>query len=378
MPRETMTPRERWQAVLTRQQPDRVPMDFWTTPEFSARLIRHMGLSRLSHRRLVTELNRPGRDPQRPNHARRALVEALQRMKVDFVIHVGPNYTGPALPANTDMFGCTYRSVDYGSGEYSEVVTNPLANYTSVEEIQANYHWPSPDWFDYRVIPSQIAGWEQYPIQGGGSEPFLIYKNLRGQQQALMDLVEYPEIVHYCLDQLFHLAYVNSQRIYEAIPGQVTLSYVAEDMGGQDNLMFSKKHIRTFLLPRMQKIIELAHQAGAFVFHHNDGSCRAILPEMIEAGIDALNPIQWRCKGMEREGLKADFGKQLIFHGAMDNQYTLPFGTTAEVQREVEDNLRILGEGGGYILAPCHNIQPVTPPENVIAMYRHAYELGWS
>jgi uroporphyrinogen decarboxylase len=156
------------------------------------------------------------------------------------------------------------------------------------------------------------------------------------------------------------------------------LCYVAEDMGGQNNLMFSKKHIRTFLLPRMKRVIDLAHQGGAFVFHHNDGNCRAILPDMIEAGIDLLNPIQWRSCGMEREGLKADLGAKLIFHGAMDNQYTLPFGTVAEVRQEVADNLRILGAGGGYVLAPCHNLQPVTPPENVVAMYETGYQLGWT
>jgi uroporphyrinogen decarboxylase len=98
---------------------------------------------------------------------------------------------------------------------------------------------------------------------------------------------------------------------------------------------------------------------------------------MIEAGIDVLNPIQWRCKGMEREGLKRDFGDKLVFHGAVDNQYTLAFGSQEEVRQEVLDNLRILGEGGGYILAPCHNIQSVNPPENIVTMYETCYENGW-
>jgi uroporphyrinogen decarboxylase len=376
MPHETMTPRERWQAVLSRQQPDRVPTDYWSTPEFSARLIRHMGLSRKSEAKLAADLQRSSRDIRVLNEGKRALREALQRLHVDFIVAVGPKYIGPKPPANTDIFGCTYRTIDYGTGEYSEVVTNPLAQYSSVEEIEASYTWPSPDWYDYSGIPEQIIGYEQYPIRGGGSEPFLTYKNLRGQEQAMMDLVENPEIVHYCLDKLFELAYINTQRIYETIPGKVLVSYVAEDMGGQDNLMFSKKHIRTFLLPRMKRIIDLAHQGGAYVFHHNDGNCRAILPDMIEAGIDVLNPIQWRSRGMEREGLKADFGDTLIFHGAVDNQYTLPFGSTDEVRQEVRDNLRILGAGGGYILAPCHNIQPVSPPENIVAMYEEAYHSG--
>jgi uroporphyrinogen decarboxylase len=193
-----------------------------------------------------------------------------------------------------------------------------------------------------------------------------------------MDLVLDPEIVHYCLDRLFDLAYQNTLRIYEAIPGKVMITYVAEDMGAQEGLLFAPTQIHEFLIPRMKRIMDLAHQAGAYVFHHSDGAIRRIIPDMIAAGIDVLNPIQWRCKGMEREALKRDFGDHLVFHGATDNQYTLPFGTVDEVRREVEDNLRILGAGGGYILAPCHNIQAVSPPENVVAMYETGYERGWN
>ena len=128
----------------------------------------------------------------------------------------------------------------------------------------------------------------------------------------------------------------------------------------------------------MKRMADLAHEAGVFVFHHNDGACRKVIPDMIEAGIDVLNPIQWRCKGMDREGLKRDFGDRLVFHGAVDNQYTLPFGTVKEVRQEVIDNLRILGADGGYIIAPCHNIQVVGPPENVVALYETGYEYGWN
>ena len=141
--------------------------------------------------------------------------------------------------------------------------------------------------------------------------------------------------------------------------------------------MYSPAHINEFFIPGMKRMIDLAHQAGAFVFHHNDGAIRKIIPSMIEAGIDILNPIQWRCKGMERESLKRDFGDKLIFHGGVDNQYTLAFGSVEEVRQEVTYNLSILGEGGGYILAPCHNIQAVSPPENIVAMYQTGYENGW-
>ena len=103
-----------------------------------------------------------------------------------------------------------------------------------------------------------------------------------------------------------------------------------------------------------------------------------VVNALIAIGIDVLNPIQWRCKGMDREGLKRDFGDRLVFHGGVDNQQPLPFGTPDDVRREVLDNLRILGAGGGYILAPCHNIQPVTPVANILALYQTGYEHGWT
>lgn len=351
MPKETMTSRERWLAVLQGKKPDRIPMDYWTTPEADQKLKSYLGCST------------------------REELEA--RLHLDRPVGVGPKYIGPAIKPGYDYFGCQYKTIYYKDGSYSECITNPLADFDSVEEIEAAYTWPQADWFDYSTLADQIAGQEHAPIVAGGSEPLLTYKSLRGQEQALIDLALNPDIVDYCLDHLFGLAYEMTSRIYEQIPGQVTYSYVAEDMGSEQDLMFSPEQIRRFLLPRMKRMADLAHQGGAYVFHHNDGAIRKILPDMIELGIDILNPIQWRCNGMDREGLKRDFGQHVVFHGAMDNQYTLPFGTIEEVRQEVADNIRILGAGGGYILAPCHNIQPVSPPENTVAMYEAGLELGW-
>jgi len=351
MPKDSLSPRERWLAVFRRERPDRVPMDFWGTDEAVAALMKHLGCA-----------------------SRR---EALERLHVDFVVKLEPRYAGPPLPPGQDAFGRLYKRVAYDTGVYEECVNAPLGSFASVAEIGRGYTWPDPDWWDCTDLADRLEGLEMYPVQGGGSEPFLIYKDLRGPEQAFIDLVENPEIVHYCLDKLFALAYETTRRILETLPGRVTFTYVAEDMGGQHDLMISAAHIREFLLPRMKRIIDLSHQAGAHVFHHNDGAIRRIIPDMIEAGIDLLNPIQWRCGGMEREGLKRDYGAHVVFHGGMDNQRTLPFGTVGEVRVEVLDNLRILGAGGGYILAPCHNIQSLTPPENIVAMYETCYENGW-
>ena len=346
-----MTPRERWLAVLRHEKPDRVPLDYRATDETSAQLLRHMGCTDMS--------------------------EVFERLHIDPVVDVLPRYTGPFVPPDEDVFGIGYENTDYGTGHYHNAVRHPLARYRSVDEIEANYAWPSPDWYDYSVIPQQIVGKEECVIRGGISEPFATYKWLRGVEQAYLDLIENPEMVHYCLDKLYDLCYEDARRIYETIPGQVVWTWVAEDVGSQEGLLISLSHIETFFLPRMKRMIDLAHEAGAYTFHHSDGAVRKNIPNIIGVGIDVLDPVQWRCNGMDREGLKRDFGDALVFHGAMDNQFTLAFGSVADVRREVEENIRILGEGGGYILGPCHNLQVIGPPENIVAMYEAGYEYGW-
>ncbi|MBX7255531.1 MAG: uroporphyrinogen-III decarboxylase-like protein [Candidatus Hydrogenedentes bacterium] len=350
MPTESMSGRERWNAVLTRNKPDRVPMDIWITKEALVNLCTYLDA-----------------DPY----------DAFKRLHIDIPITVEGRYVGPPLSDGTDYWGLQYRDVDYGSGVYPECVEHPLAAYNTIEEIEANYTFPTADWFDFSHLPEVVEAAGGSPIRGGGSEPFLYYKYLRGDVQAFMDLIENPELVHYCLDKMFDFCYQTTLRIFETVPGAVQITYVAEDLGGQDNLMYAPKQIREFFFPGMKRMIELTRQHGSFVFHHTDGAAREILPDLIDIGIQVLNPIQWRCRGMEREGLKRDFGDKLVFHGGVDNQHTLPFGTAEDVRQEVVDNLRILGAGGGYILAPCHNIQAVSPPENVVALYETGYEEGW-
>jgi uroporphyrinogen decarboxylase len=352
MPRETMTSRERWLAVLNREKPDRIPMDYWATSEASEKLCRHLECDHID--------------------------EALTRLHLDTPLKIGPKYVGPPRPADEDVYGCRKRRVTYSGGVYDECVYHPMAGFGSIDEIEKHYTWPEPDWYSYADIPKQVEGKDDRPVQAGGSEPFLTYCALRGQEQAYMDLALNPDMVHYCLDKLFDLAYENTSRIYEQIPGRVMISYVAEDLGSQESLLFSPAHIREFLLPRMKRMMDLVHQAGAYVFTHSDGAIRDVIPELIEIGADVLNPIQWRCHGMDREALKREFGNDLVFHGGMDNQETLAFGTVDDVRKEVLDNLRILGHGGGYILAPCHNIQAVGPAENIVAMYETCYENGWT
>ncbi len=343
-----MTPRERWLATLHHRKADRVPVDYRATPEASRRLMEHLG---------VRDMN-----------------AVYARLHIDPIIDVGPRYVGPPIPPDEDVFGIRYQDTNYGLGEYHDPIYHPLAQYTSVEEIEAEYRWPDPDWWDYSDVPKQVVGHEDQVIRGGGSEPFATLKWLRGVVQGYIDLVENPEMVHYILGKCYEICYQQTLRTYEAVPGKVIWTWVAEDVGSQEGLLVSLKHIEAYFLPHMKRMIDLVHSAGAFAFHHSDGAVRENVPNMIGVGIDVLDPVQWRARGMEREALVRDFGDRLVFHGGMDNQQTLPFGTVEDVRQEVADNLRILGAKNGYILGPCHNIQAVSPPENVVAMYDAAWE----
>ena len=346
-----MTPRERWLAVLTGETPDRLPMDYWSTEQATAKLLEHLGCG----------------DEW----------EMYRRLNIDKLLKVNPPGWGhPSSDGYDPLWGYRWQAVEHGTGTYYECVEHPLADYNSVAEVKANYTWPDLGKLDYADIPRQIRGHEDYPIRGGGSEPFLTYTFLRGLEQAYKDLIVNRELAEYCVGRIYDVAYEHTSRIFDQIPGKVTVSYVSEDLGSQEDLLFSPRVIREVFIPHMKRMAELVHSAGAYVFTHSDGAIRKIIPDLIEMGSDALNPIQWRCAGMNREGLKRDFGDRLVFHGGVDNQQTLAFGTVEDVRREVAENIRILGAGGGYILAPCHNIQTVSPPENVVAMYEAGFELG--
>lgn len=365
-----MTPRERLLAVLSWEKPDRLPMHYWATKEATHKVMRYLGCT--------------------------SSWEMFERLHIDPVLAVSPSYVGPPIEAGADLYGCRYENIDYGIGMYSECIYHPLAKYGSVEDIDREYTWPTADWFDYSTLADQIEGKQPisywwfhqlrlpdeidiagtYPIFIYGSEVFLIYRNLRGPKQAYMDLIIHPELAEYCLAKLFDFCYEKTLRIYEQIPGQVDMTYVSEDLGSQEGLLMSPQMIKRFLVPGMGRMMELAHQADSYVFHHSDGAIREIIPTMLEIGIDILNPIQWRCHGMEREALKRDFGERVILHGGIDNQGTLAFGSVEDVREEVAYNVEVLGAGGGYILAPCHNIQAVSPPENIVALYETGYELG--
>ncbi len=134
--------------------------------------------------------------------------------------------------------------------------------------------------------------------------------------------------------------------------------------------------LEEFVYPHLRKHFSLAHEYGIKVMFHSCGAVREIIPELIELGVDILNPLQAGAAGMEPAGLKEEFGSSLCFHGSLDTQKTLPFGSAKDVREEVKKRIEILSPGGGFILAPTHNFQENTPLENILAMYETAIRAG--
>lgn len=346
-----MTPRERWLALCEGRKPARPVCDYWGTGEVTARL--------------KSELGCP---------IDRALWE---RLGVDKLIHLGPPHPRAAerdwhLQSLFSVWNIGTVDVpqEHGGGTYRESVSFPLAGAECVADVES-WNWPDPEEWDVEALEDEIESWAGYPILCGSSEPFYLYCRLRGMELALEDLGARPELADAILERIFYVDQGLFRRILEAFPGKIDFVYVAEDLGTQESLLLSPAMWRKFLKPRMSMLIALAHSYGVRAFHHDDGSVRKLLPELLEAGIDLLNPIQWKCRGMERESLAAEFGPSVIFHGGVDNQHTLPFGTPDDVRAEVRDNLRIFADCR-YIVAPCHNIQPNTPTENILALYDEA------
>jgi len=345
------TPRERWLAILENKTPGGIPTDYQATPEVTARLQENLSCA----------------DEE----------SLFRRIGIDARRIVEPAWTRPDdLSLQADMWGIVFRTIHYETGSYLEPHVQPLAEAQSVADIHA-HRWPTCEEFDYDAVTRAVTADDGYrPIHAGVYEPFLLYGQMRGLQTAMEDLILRPELADAALGRIFDFYYEHHRRIFEAGRGRIDLTYVAEDLGSQTGPLMSLAMYRHFLLPNQIKMADLARSYGVHVMYHTDGAARIFIPDLIDrVGIEILNPIQWRCPGMDRENLVKDFGRRIIFHGSIDNQLTLPFGTVEDVVREVRESLEIY-RNSCWICAPCHNLQPVTPTENILALYETIHEEG--
>ncbi|NLE39627.1 MAG: hypothetical protein GX621_16535, partial [Pirellulaceae bacterium] len=199
---------------------------------------------------------------------------------------------------------------------------------------------------------------------------------LRGIDQILCDVAVEPEMAGYLFRRIadFYLEYF--RRTLKAAGGGIDIMMMGDDFGTQKGPFMSPTMFRQFLKPGFAEFCALGHEFGAKVAHHSCGSIKALIPDLIECGLDILNPLQPDVVDMDHAEVKKKFGDRLCFHGSMSIQKTLPFGTPDDVRAEVRRRFETLGPGGGFIYCTAHNIQADTPIANIEALFEAYQTLG--
>ena len=279
-----------------------------------------------------------------------------------------------AYQAYTDEWGIGWHKPRDG-GFYYDMYHHPLAAARSLSEFQAH---PFPDPLDDRrfaTLRSQAetaaAKGKAVVLAGPCSGIAEVYAWMRGFEQYYVDLSVNQEFVAYMLDRLIEWKCAFWERALKEIGDLVDVVIEADDLAGQNGPLMSPRIYRSLIQPRHRRLFAfIKAQAPVKVFFHSCGAIRALLPALIDAGIDIINPVQMSAAGMNLAELKSEFGRDLVFWGGgVDTQNVLGTATPDQVNRHVKENLAILAPGGGLIFAAVHDIQANVPPENIMAMW---------
>ena len=339
-----MTPRERVLTAVRHEVPDRTPCDFWAEPPAWNRLFAYVGHQ--DKDRLLEQLGVDVRHLAAPAPSERVVGEGI------FENFWGERYR--------------YRSTPWGP--LREDVPGALAGAHRLAELEA-FAWPVPDCLDRSLLREQAHRYEPYALLYGFADVWQRPALVRGWENCFVDMIERPDWVHFLSRKFTDFYLEDYTRAAEITAGRIDLYLLISDLGSQRGPLISLKMFHQFVAPYLKEMIDRIHHLGGWVLYHSCGAIRPFIPELIRLGVDILDPIQPAEPAMQPERLKADFGGRLCFHGGIDMQRLLPFGTPDQVRFEVRRYCRALGAGGGYILGPAHLFQPDVPPENILAVY---------
>lgn len=356
-----MKHRDRVLMALNHQEPDRCPMQISFTPEFASRLKNALGLTE-------ADLHNP-HGGGNTYVMERAIDEDMILTSVGWAnsYYATETYSKDGL-SYTDEWGVTWTNIGYetryGKGHYTEMVEHPLADDQAIDSYQA----PDPNSPELYLEADRVIREYQDEYWIVGVTVTTIFETawaLRGYEKTLTDLALNPDLVDELFDIPCNYHLTAAKKLVEM---GVDMIWIGDDVGAQNKMLISPDTWRRFLKPRLAAFISTLKDINPQVkiAYHSDGFIYPIIPDLIEIGLDILNPIQPR--SMDPETVKKEFGDKLCFWGSIDEQHTLPFGTPADVEREVIDRLRTLGKNGGLIIGPTHHVQLDTPLENFWAM----------
>jgi len=382
-----MTPRERVLAALDHREPDRVPIDLGGNQTgihkvAYRKLIEHLGLEEeIVIMDLVQQLAKPSES-------------VLERLRVDtrYVWAGGAKrFAGGVVRRErggrtwhdfTDEFGVTWSMPD-DFPYYFDISHSPLAGL-ALEEIR-KYPFPKGD------DPTRFEGLRERALRLRRETPYAVVSGIsgvvyeicwymRGLENLFIDMAAQPEVLEAIIDRTLAF-WLDWFRLFLDEAGDVVdVIMIGDDLAGQNGPLFMPATYRGIVKPRQKRLVQyIKSRTRAKIWYHSCGAVLEYLPDLVDNGIDILNPVQISARGMDPARLKAGWGDRLSFWGgAIDAQHVLPHASPEEVREHVRRNLAAFKPGGGYVFNNVHNIQADVPPENILAMYDAAWEFGAS
>jgi len=350
-----MNSRERVLSAFNRRGYDRIPVKHEGTPEINHLVMQHFGLKNMNQ---------------------------LLKVVGDDFRYVEAIYTGPELRTFPDgsfegYWGERYRYAEFGTGRYMESCYQPFAGIETLDKLDRS-HFPDANWFDYSTIRDQCEKLNgEYAICFGGAGDMDFINSIsraRGMEEVMIDLMTDNEVFISIMEQRFRFYYGMHKNALEAAGGLIDFTHIGEDLGNQRGPMIGMELFEAYFAPKFKEYFDMVHSYGAKVMMHMCGTVDAFLPRLIELGLDIQDVVQPTTPGMDIARLQKDFGDRLVFQGSMDVQREIAFGTPQEVRNEVRRRLELFPEGGLF-LGPSHAIQPGSPVENILALYREAGSL---
>lgn len=380
-----MTSRRRLLAALNHEEPDRVPLDLGGNQTGIHRLayqalLEHLGLS--EEIKIVDAVQQLAE----PSEA------VLQRLRVDTrYIRAGAaaGFRGEIVRHERDgrlwhdlfdEFGVRWSLPD-DARLYMDITLHPLAD-ASLAEIAA---YPFPRGND----PARFAGLRARALEIRENTPYalvsgicgVVYETcwyLRGLQRWFTDMIEEPRVCELFLDRTLQFWLDWFEGFLYSVGDLIDVIMIGDDLAAQNGPLFSPAFYRAIVKPRQKRLVQyIKSRCGAKIWYHTCGACKCYIPDLIDNGVDVLNPVQVSAAGMDPAALKQEFGRKISFWGGgIDAQHVLPIADPATVREHVRQNVEAFKPGGGYVFNNVHNIQAGVPPENILAMYDAAAEFG--
>jgi len=384
--REELSSEERIKLALEHKEPDRVPFDLGSTPVTGItvgaykNLLAHLGIKK-EKIQIVDIIQQLAEVDE----------EVLERLKVDtrgLMTNPPSSWTLEIREKDgykhfVDEWQIEWRMPKEG-GFYYDMYRHPLKGDITRETID-NFSWPDPS------DPARVAGLREKAQDYKAKKKAIIVKSIgggffelgfwtRGFEDFYMDFATDPSLACYLMDKLLEIRMAYWELVLKELGNDIMIVMEGEDLGVQSGTMISPEMYRKYVKPREKKLFSYIKKVApkpVYIFFHTCGSVYEIIPDLIEIGVDILNPVQVSAAHMDTRRLKKEFGKDIVFWGGgVDTQDVLPHGTPEKVKEEVKRRIDDLAPGGGFVFTTVHNIQADVPPENIMAMWEALQEYG--